>query len=317
MSDEAKLISALRKLATHPGARGLRDDAAVLPVALGRDLVLTHDMLIEGVHFLPDDPPGDVAWKLLAVNMSDLAANGAEPLGVLMGYGLTGDADWDAAFIEGLGGALDHFGVALLGGDTVAQPRGDARALGLTAIGQVATGMAPDRRGAKPGDLLFATGPIGDAGLGLRIARGEIDGPPGLIDAYRRPMPRLALGRALAPIVSAMADISDGLLLDAGRIAEASGLSVTIDLDAVPLSDEARAFGQDRAARLRAATAGDDYQLVFAVASDREEDLARLARAHHAPIARLGRFGQGEGIGLHDAEGPVPLPARLGYEHGS
>jgi thiamine-monophosphate kinase len=309
MSAERRLIEAMRALARHPAARGLRDDAAVLPSPVGRDLVLTHDMLIEGVHYLPGDPPGDVAWKLVAVNLSDLAGKGAEPLGVLVGYGLTGAPGWDEGFVAGLARALDHFGVPLLGGDTVAQPRGDARALGLTAIGQVAPGGAPDRRGARAGDLLFVTGPIGDAGLGLRIARGEIEGPRRLLKAYRLPMPRLAEGRRLAPLVHAMADVSDGLLIDARRMAAASGLAVAIDLDAVPLSAEARAYGDDRAARLAAAVAGDDYQLLCAVPPALGEAAAGLA-------VEVGRFGDGEGLSLHDRAGPVPLPADLGYEHG-
>lgn len=308
MSDERRLIDALRSLARHPAARGLADDAAVLPAPLGRDLVLTHDMLVEGVHYLPGDPPGDVAWKLLAVNLSDLAAKGAEPLGVLMGFGLTGAGDWDAAFVEGLGRALDHFGVPLLGGDTVAQPTGDARVLGLTAIGQVPPGGAPDRRGARDGDLLVLTGPVGDAGLGLRIALGEIEGPRRLLKAYRLPMPRLAEGRALAPFAHAMADVSDGLLIDAARIAEASGLAVTIDLDAVPLSDEARGFGEDRAARLAGATAGDDYQLIAAI-----PPTALDAVSSHVVV--IGRFTEGAGLTIADASGAVPLPATLGFEH--
>ena len=308
MSDENRLIDALRSLARHPAARGLHDDVAVLPAPLGRDLVLSHDMIVEGVHYLPGDPPGDVAWKLLAVNLSDLAAKGAEPIGVLMGYGLTGRPDWDDAFVAGLGRALDHFGVALLGGDTVAQPATNARVLGLTAIGQVAPGDAPDRRGARPGDLLFVTGPIGDAGLGLRIAQGEIDGPRRLLKAYRLPMPRLAEGRRLGPIAHAMADVSDGLLIDARRIAAASGLSVSIDLDAVPLSAEALAFGADRAARLAAATAGDDYQLLCAVPPEARATATQLA-------IEIGRFGPGAGLRLHDRDGAVPLPASLGFEH--
>lgn len=309
VSTEARLIDALRILATHPGARGLRDDAAVIPAPLGRDLVLTHDILVEGVHFLAGDPAGDVAWKLLAVNLSDLAAKGAEPLGVLIGYGLTGDRAWDDAFVAGVGRALDHFRVKLLGGDTVAQPAGDARVLGLTAIGQVAPGGAPDRRRARAGDLLFVTGPIGDAGLGLRIARGEIEGPRRLLKAYRLPVPRLEEGRLLAPIAHAMADVSDGLLIDASRIADASGLAVHIDLDRVPLSGEARRFGEDRDARLAAATAGDDYQLLCAVPPSRREAAAAIA-------VEIGHLDSGSGLHVHDRDGPLPLPATLGYEHG-
>ncbi|PTQ13073.1 thiamine-phosphate kinase [Sphingomonas oleivorans] len=308
MSRESDFIAALARLATHPAARGLADDAAVLPPPAA-DLVLTHDMLVEGVHFLATDPPQDVARKLVAVNLSDLAAKGATPIGALMGYGLGADPAWDRAFLDGLEQALARFATPLLGGDTVAMPAGTPRAIGLTAIGT--SPCAPARSGAKPGDRLWVTGPIGDAGLGLRIARGDRPGPDVLRDAYRRPEPRLAEGRALAPHVHAMADISDGLLIDAARMAAASGLAVAIDLAAIPLSPEAVAFaGDDRAARLAAATAGDDYQLLFAAAED--------ATLPPLPgLAPIGRFAAGSGLSLGDGAEVVPLPARLGYEHGA
>jgi thiamine-monophosphate kinase len=315
MSDERRLIVRLRTLATHPAARGLLDDAAVLAAPIGRDLVLTHDMLVEGVHYLVTDPPGDVAWKLLAVNLSDLAAKGARPLGALMGYTLCGDAQWDAAFTDGLARALDHFAVPLLGGDTVSIPAGAPRTLGLTAIGTVPRDGAPSRTGARHGDRLWVTGTIGDAGLGLRIARGEIEGPRRLLKAYRLPMPRLKEGQAIARHVHAMADVSDGLLIDATRMAEASGLAVTIDLDAVPLSLEARTIGDDRAARLRAATAGDDYQLLFAAPDARDEALLTLSQSLRTTVHPVGRFLSGTGLTVRDGAGIVPLPERLGYEH--
>lgn len=307
--NEAAFVAALRALATHPAARGLADDAAVLPSPLARDLVLTHDMIVEGVHFLPADPPGDVAWKLVAVNLSDLAAKGAAPLGLLAGYTLAGDSAWDAAFLAGLGRALDRFAVPLLGGDTVSGP--GPRTLGLTAIGTVAPGAAPSRGGAKAGDRLWVTGTIGDAGLGLRIARGEIAGARRLLKAYRLPMPRLDEGRVLARHVHAMADVSDGLLIDAGRMAQASGLAVAIDLDAVPLSPELAALaGSGRAARLAAATAGDDYQLLVAAPEAAPLDALGL------DLACIGRFAEGSGLMLRDAAGAVPLPERIGYLHG-
>ncbi|WP_419826787.1 thiamine-phosphate kinase [Sphingomonas sp.] len=300
---EADFIARLRALATHPAARGLMDDAAVLG-----DLVLTHDMIVEGVHYLATDPPADVAWKLVAVNLSDLAAKGAEPVGVLLGYPLR-DASWDAAFADGLTVALARFAVPLLGGDTVSAPVGASRMLGMTAIGRSAD--APDRRGARAGDGLWLVGAIGDAAAGLAIARGERDGPDALLAAYRRPVPLLEEGRALAPHASAMADVSDGLLIDATRIAAASRLSVTIDLDAVPRSPALDAFaGDDRAARLAAATGGDDYALI----------LAAPPHAAAAVVAtgaiRIGGFVAGAGLTLFDRDGAVPLPDRLGWEHG-
>ena len=214
---EADFLAALRSLPLHPGARELRDDAAIVG-----PFVLTTDTLAEGIHFLATDPPGDVAWKLLAVNLSDLAAKGATPEGVLLNYPLT-DAAWDRAFLAGLAQALRTFSCPLIGGDTVSLPAGAPRVLTLTALGRDAA--APARSGARTGDALWVTGPIGDAGAGLRIARGE-PGPPALLAAYRRPQPRLAEGRRLAPLVHAMCDVSDGVLIDAARMATASGLAV-------------------------------------------------------------------------------------------
>jgi thiamine-monophosphate kinase len=310
VSREAAFIAALRKIIRHPGARDLLDDAAVIAPPVGRELVITHDMIAEGVHFLPTDPPGDVAWKLLAVNLSDLAAKGAKPIGALLGYSLAGDPDWEEAFVAGLGRALDHFNVALLGGDTISVGPATPRTMGLTAFGEAAAPV-PDRRGAQAGDTLWVCGTIGDAGLGLRIARGEIEGPRRLLKAYRLPMPKLGEGRALAPLVSAMADISDGLLIDVERIAHASGLAVMIDLDAVPLSEAARGFGDDRTARLRAATAGDDYALAFALPASRDGEIAALA----IDAVCIGQFGAGSELTVHDSLGPVSLPEKLGYLH--
>ncbi|PKP96843.1 MAG: thiamine-phosphate kinase, partial [Alphaproteobacteria bacterium HGW-Alphaproteobacteria-13] len=227
---EAEFIARLRAIATDPAARGLADDAAEW-----QGLVLTHDMIVEGVHFLPDDTPQDVAWKLVAVNLSDLAAKGAEPVGVLVGYSL-GDAAWDAAFAEGLALVLGRFGVALLGGDTVRGPRGAPRSFGLTAIGRAPPGGAPARGGTRPGDQLWVTGSIGDAGLGLAMRLGQAAADETCLAAYRRPQPQLALGRAVAPHVHAMMDVSDGLLIDAGRMAEVSGCRIELLMEAVPLS---------------------------------------------------------------------------------
>lgn len=275
---ESDFLALLRPLATHPAARGLMDDAAVLG-----DMVFTHDVLVEGVHFLHDDPPGDIAWKLLAVNLSDLAAKGATPTGVLLGYPLS-DVEWDRAFVAGFGDALTAFDVALFGGDTVRGPR----VLSLTAIGRSA--CAPSREGAKAGDALFVTGVIGRAGLGL-------GGDPEHLDAYRRPNPRLAEGKALAPIVRAIMDVSDGLLIDAQRMAMASNLALTIDLDAVPHVGDL----------MTAITAGDDYELLFAAAPDTVLPVA---------ATRIGTFRAGTGLTLHNSTGRVALPETLGYTHG-
>jgi len=307
---ESALIESLRRLATGSAARGLLDDAAVLEVG-GTRLVLTHDMLVEGVHFLPGDPPQDVAWKLVAVNLSDLAAKGTRPVGVLLGFPL-GDEDWDRAFVEGFGAALSAFGVALLGGDTVTGPR----VLGLTAIGE-ALGPVPSRGGAGAGDRLWVSGSIGDAGAGLRVLKGELADAPALVERYRTPRPRLQLGEALAPLVSAMMDVSDGLLIDTARMAEASAAAVRIDLDAVPLSDAyLGALGDGRDARLAAATAGDDYELLFAASPERTQELLALSDRLGIALTPVGAFAPGSGLSLADRGTPLPLPRRLGWEHG-
>ena len=311
---ERDFIAGLRGLAGHPAARGLADDAAVLEFG-GRKLVLTHDMIVEGVHFLPSDPLEDVAWKLVAVNLSDLAGKGARPIGVLVGYSLSPAAGGDEAFLEGLGAALTAHQSALLGGDTVSAPPGAPRAFGLTAIGEAGP-VAPSRAGAQPGDLLWVSGTIGDAGAGLRVAIGELEGPASLVDRYRRPEPRLALGQRLASIVHAMMDVSDGLLIDAARMAAASGVALDIDLARIPLSGALiSTLGDGRQVRIEAAIAGDDYELLFAAPEDRSEEIAAISVAAGVAATCIGRFGSGGGLTLTDNGSAVQMPERLGYEH--
>ncbi len=292
---EADFVAALRTLPLHAAAHDLRDDTAHLG-----DLILTKDMIVQGVHFLDTDPAEDVAWKLVATNLSDLAAKGAVPVGAMLGYPV-GDDAWDRAFLGGLDTVLRRFDCPLLGGDTVRLPVGAPRMLSLTAIGRAQN--APLRDGACAGDALWVTGTIGDAGAGLAIAQGAA-GPSRLLARYRRPEPRLAEGRALAPVVHAMMDVSDGLLIDAARMAAASGLAVTVDLAAVPLSPELAAFGHDA---LAAATAGDDYELLFACAAGVVPPVG---------ATRVGTFAAGSGLTLVQDGTPVSLPDRLGYTHG-
>lgn len=315
MSRESTFIDLLRSLATAPGARGLRDDAALLEIG-GTHLVLTKDLLVEGIHYRPDDPPEDVAWKLLAVNLSDLAAKGAHPVAVLLGYTL-GDSAWDRAFADGLRQGLHSFGVPLIGGDTVAGPPGAPRTLSLTAIGE-ARRPAPSREGARPGDILWVSGTIGDAGAGLAMLGGELAPDEALVRRYRRPRPRMDAGLALAPLVSAIMDVSDGLLIDALRMAGASGARFSIELDHIPLSQAYIAsLGDSREARLRAVTSGDDYELLFTAPEIVGVAIVGLSEEFGVPLSRIGRVEPGDGLALADADGPVPLPPRLGYEHGA
>jgi len=295
------------------------DDAATLDVG-GETLVLTHDMIVEGIHYRADDPAADVAWKLVAVNMSDLAAKGALPRGVLLGFSLAADADWDRDFATGLRDALTHFGAPLLGGDTVSVPKGAPRALGMTAIGLAPPTGAPSRAGARAGDLVYVSGSIGDAGAGLALLSGggaaRSEAEQALIAAYRRPMPDLVLGRDVAPLVTAMADVSDGLLIDAGRIAAASGCAVRMELDRMPLSDAFLAVrGESLEDRRFAATAGDDYRLLMTVPPERAQALAHVAERHGTPFTRVGACVPGQGLTLLHNGREIALPPRLGYEH--
>jgi thiamine-monophosphate kinase len=313
VSRETDFIAALREIASHPAARGLADDAALLEIG-GSRLVLTHDMLVEGVHYLPGDAPEDVAWKLVAVNLSDLAAKGARPVGALLGYTL-GEEAWDRRFADGLRTALEGFGMALLGGDTVTGA--GRRTLGLTAIGQ-AFGPVPSRSGARPGDHLWVSGSIGDSGAGLRSLRGEIPASPALEERYRNPRPRLEAGEWLAPLVSAMMDVSDGLLIDAARLGEASSTAVEIDLGLVPLSEAwLSVLGDDRSARLSAATAGDDYELLFTAPPEASTAILEVQDSLPLPLSRIGEVSEGTGLRLTERGEPVPLPERLGWEHGA
>jgi len=290
MTSEGDFIVALRHLTTHPGARGLADDCAVLEIG-GETLVLTHDTMVEGVHWLPGQDMADVAWKLVAVNVSDLASKGAEPVGALLGYMLGADDD---GFLAGLEDAVGAFGVALLGGDTVSG--GPPRALGLTAIGRATHHPVPSRAGARPGDSVWLAGSVGAAMLGFEALR---DGSGGDSLAYRRPRPLLAEGRALAPHVSAMMDVSDGVLLDASRVAAASRVTLDVDTRAVPIAaPESR--------RAEALRWGDDYALLF------------TAPPSFEPPVEAARIGEVRARGEHPLLlGGTPPEAcdTLGYTH--
>ena len=304
---ESEAIARLRRIATDPAARGLNDDAALF-----EGLVITHDSIAEGVHFLPFDPPESVGWKLVAVNLSDLAAKGATPAAALLALTLSGDDEWEAEFIGGIEAACTAYGLALIGGDTIALPEGAPRVLGLTAIGR-AGAKVPDRSGGKAGDGLWLIGNLGDSGAGLEQLRADKSAVGPLVEAYRRPVPLLAAGQALAPHAHAMMDVSDGLLLDAQRMAEASGCSAVIDLDSLPLSDAFKAVrGGGREARLFAATAGDDYALLAALPAD----FSTLCLPSGTTVTRLGRLAAGAGsLQLVSGGKPVALPETLGHEH--
>jgi thiamine-monophosphate kinase len=273
-----------------PGARDLQDDAAVIMPPPGRELVLTCDAMVGGVHFLTDDPPDLVGRKLLRVNLSDLAAKGAEPIGYLMTVSTPRSTpdEWFAGFAAGL--ALDQreYAVTLLGGDTTSTP--GPISLSLTILGHVAPGQATHRAGARAGDGIWVTGTIGDGALGLVVARGRLTDPTGyLLNRYRLPQPRIGL--AICGIVSAGMDISDGLVQDLGHICRASGLTAEIDASLVPLSDPARAAGPGWLGTCL--TGGDDYELLLAVPPSQEPALKSAAVQAGIPVKCIGHFRAG------------------------
>ncbi|MXO95160.1 thiamine-phosphate kinase [Erythrobacter aquimaris] len=278
----------MKALATSPAARGLEDDAAVIELG-DETLVLSHDTMIEGVHTLAGQDPADVAWKLVAVNLSDLAAKGAKPVGVLISHMLGDD---DHRFVIGLREVLETYDVPLLGGDTVRG--GGERVWGCTAIGRATHRPVPSRSGARPGDAVYLSGRIGYAMLGLEALRDDTDQDD---SAYRRPVPQLALGQELAPHVSAMMDVSDGLLLDASRIARASG--VTLSLDSDPLLNLAPQGRLDDAIRW-----GDDYVLLCTGPAGLDDQLE---------VTRIGEVGL---LGDHEVLlDNQPPQGDLGYTH--
>ncbi|MEM7702127.1 MAG: thiamine-phosphate kinase [Pseudomonadota bacterium] len=284
--NELEFLAGLRDLPQHPGARGLQDDCAVIEFG-SETLILTHDMMAEGTHYQPEANMADVAWKLVAMNLSDLASKAAEPIGALLGVTLGKD---DTGFLSGLRDALSAYNMPLLGGDTIAAT--GASTFGITAVGRATHTPVPSREGSKVGDAIYVTGTVGRAMLGF-------EGKQQFFHAFHRPQPRLAEGRALGPVVSAMMDISDGLLLDAWRMANASGVSYRLNPELIPVAESAR---MDECLRW-----GDDYELLFTAAPD-----ANLP----VPASLIGKV---------EACGPAPLylggtsledPASLGYRHG-
>ncbi len=293
-----------------PGALALGDDAAVFLPPPGRELVAAADAMVAGVHFLPDDPPDLVARKLLRVNLSDLAAMGAVPLGYLLTVSVPRDTSdaWFAAFARGLAADQAAYGLSLLGGDTTSTP--GPVSLSLTILGSVAPGCALRRVGAAAGDGLWVTGTIGDGALGLRALREELADPDGtLARRYRLPEPRLGL--ALHGIAGAAMDVSDGLVQDAGHLARAAGLGVVIEAAAVPRSAAARAAGPGWLGTCL--TGGDDYELLLAVPPGREDAL--LAAVGAVPVTRIGGFVAGEGVRVLDAGGGTMALRSGGWSH--
>ncbi len=320
--DEFALIARLFRplAASYPGALGLTDDAGLIEVPAGRRLVVTTDAMVAGVHFLPDDPADLIARKLLRVNLSDLAAMAAEPLGIVLAAAFPRhlDAAWMDAFAAGLGADLQAFGVALIGGDTVATP--GPLTLTVTAFGSVAPGCELRRSGAKAGDRVWVSGTIGDAFLGLAVLQDRLAAPAGaaaeLARRYRVPEPRCGLGPRLAGVAGAGMDVSDGLLADLGHICAASGLAAVVDAEAVPYSAAALAAIDGRPdLRLQSLGGGDDYELLFTAPPEADSALRRIAAETGVPLTPIGVMVEGSGVRLTDSKGRELTPPRSGYRH--
>lgn len=283
--NEPEFIAALRSLPLHPGARNLDDDCAVITIG-DETLVINHEMMAEGTHFLPEADMADVAWKLVATNVSDLASKGAMPVGALLGHSLGRD---DARFLKGLKEALLAYGLPLLGGDTIAAT--GVSTFAMTVIGRATHHPVPSRKGAAAGDHVYLTGMVGRAMLGFE----------GVADhraAFHRPTARLAEGLALAPHVSAMMDVSDGLLLDCWRMAQAGGLTFALEPDAIPVADPAR--------RGQCLRWGDDYELLFTARPGTALPVAAICIGTVLPRGQAPLLLGGTGMNN---------PADLGYQH--
>lgn len=305
------------------GAFDLMDDAALM--AGGGDHVVTKDVLVEGIHFRSDDPLDVVARKALRVNLSDLAAKGARPIGYFLGCvwpPSTAEPDI-ALFAAGLSADQAAFAVRLMGGDTTRSGADeDPLVISVTMIGQAPKGGPIRRAGAQYGDDLYVTGTIGDACLGLDVllTKKSITGDDSfLIDRYRQPQPRVVLGGALAGVAHAALDVSDGLLKDADRLARACGHAPTINLADIPFSDPARAWieaeSDGEAARIRLASWGDDYEILFSAPVTRRRAVAMAANVAKTPITRIGRIERGSSARLIGPTGADITPRQTGYDH--
>lgn len=307
-----------------PEGLGLKDDAALLTVPEGHQLVTTMDALVATIHFLPDDPPATLGWKALAVNVSDLAAKGATPLGFLLALALPAGTDpaWVAEFADGLGRAAQQWRCPLMGGDTVSMP--GPFTLSITAFGHVPKGEMVQRATGQAGDVLAVTGTIGDGALGLPLAA---QWPAAfadhlsnqerayLVDRYRRPRPRLALIEPLRRYAHAAMDVSDGLLGDAAKLAAASNLGAVMTVENVPLSEAARhVLASDQSCLKHVLTGGDDYEILCAVPPQSWDSFSAAAAECNVPVTRIGHLQRGEGLQVLHHHQPLSFEA-LSYTH--
>ncbi len=323
---EIALISDyLAPLATYPGAFGLKDDAALLTPLPANGLVVTADGLVAGVHFFEEDDPGDVAYKALAVNVSDLAAKAAKPLAYTLTLALAEapSEDWAGRLAAGLARAQAQFGIALIGGDTVTAK--GAWWLSVTAFGEASSrGLVP-RGGGQPADFLYVSGTLGDAALGLLVRLGKASIEPSLtalhrdflLKRYLYPEPRLALAQPLASYASAAMDVSDGLALDLSRMCAASGVTAEVQVSSIPLSEAASAVAAASTSAMQTIlTGGDDYEILAAVPQDQAASFEASSKKAGLPVTRIGivKAGLDAPAFIGDDGSPLQLSAK-GFEH--
>ncbi|MTI17374.1 thiamine-phosphate kinase [Rhodobacteraceae bacterium RKSG542] len=318
-------------LATSSGAAGLLDDVATLEIPEGHELVLNKDMLAADIHFFKEDDPQAVARKALRVNLSDIAAKGATPLGYLLGVGFpkTIDENWIAAFSQGLAIDQDVFGISLLGGDTIRSP--ERIVLSVTALGSAPKGQLVRRHTAQAGAQIYVTGTIGDSALGLQLRLDRekesdwglsAEQSEHLLDRYLLPQPRVAAAPAVLQFACASMDISDGLVADLGHMCRNSGVRAQVDLDKLPLSEGARVAVEGRDDVLRTViTGGDDYEILCAVLSENCSGFEGSLREASVPFAKIGELferetqaGATEVILFKDGE-PFLLRGDEGFQH--
>lgn len=313
MNEFARIATYFAPLAKEAGAFGLKDDAALIAPASGKQMVITQDTLVESVHFIGNENPALIAQKALRTSLSDLAAKGSNPAYYFLSLSLPsscGEA-WLTQFSAGLKQDQIRYGIALMGGDTTYSP--DRLVITITAIGYVKSskGMV-QRSGGKMGDLLYVTGTIGDAYLGLQIAQGKLSHNDYLLKRYQLPEPRTIFAPFLADYATACLDVSDGLLQDLSHICNASEVGAVLQLEKLPLSEAAETFTSDR---LALAAGGDDYELLFSASPYAHAKLMRDAGKAGLRLTQIGELTAGSEIKLFDHGERIPLPATLGYQH--
>src|SRR5690349_4454448 len=321
-SGEDRLIARFFKpLATHPGALGLADDAALLKPPSGCDLVLTTDAIIAGVHFFPDDPPGQLSRKALRVNLSDLAAKGATPLVFLLSLALPAEISdsWLSSFAAGLNADADAYGCALLGGDTDRTP--GPLTVSIAMLGTVPKDTMVRRAGAKPGDRIMVTGTIGDAALGMRLRRGArwkvpLDAREYLLSRYLLPQPRTALAVAVRAHASAAMDVSDGLAGDLAKLCRVSGVAATVEVARVPFSDAAKTGLAAEPSLLETVlTGGDDYEILCTVPDKKVDAFVTAGEAANVRAVEIGVVSEGQGVGFLDVDRNPMQFSHPAYSH--